>query len=250
MKSILFSSIATGLVLACLQVLPLSAIAADSVEEVSKDLTLIFRSARKVVSDQQDLINDASKGDKGLSSDAVIEQAKANYKVVAGKELSLKDDGSEASKARLALIAAVRAVIDEAQPLINEKGKAFKGFLPAVMGGRVAKNFSAAMAGKFSIKLTAPKAYVRNRANRPDEWEDKVIETMFKKAGYEKGKAYAEMTDVKGKPVYRYILPEYYGASCLACHGEPKGETDISGGKKEGAKLDELGGAISLIVYQ
>lgn len=224
--------------------------AADDVEAISKDLTLIYRAARKVISDNQDLINDASKGDKGLSSNAVIEAAKANYKAAAGKELDLKDDGSGAAKARLALIEAVRAVMDEGQALINEQGKGFKGFLPAVFAGRVAKQFSATMAGTFSIKLTAPKAYVRNRANRPDEWEDKVIETMFKKPGYEKGKAYAEATEVKGRKAFRYILPEYYGASCLACHGEPKGETDISGGKKEGAKLDELGGAISLIAYQ
>jgi hypothetical protein len=250
MKSVFVSSMALSLVLASLQVYSPSVMAADSVEDVSKDLTLIFRSARKVISDSQDLINDASKGDKGLSSDAVLEKAKANYKAVAGKDLVVKDDGTEAGKARAALISAVKAVMDEAQPLINEKGKGFKGFLPAVMGGRVAKNFSASMEGKFSIKLTAPKAYVRNRANRPDEWEDKVIETMFKAPGYEKGKAYAENTDVKGRAAYRYILPEYYGQSCLSCHGDPKGETDISGGKKEGAKLDELGGAISLIVYQ
>lgn len=226
------------------------ALAAEDVEATGKDLTLIFRSARKVISDNQDLINDASKGDKGLSAAAVIEQTKVNYQAAAGTELNLTDDGSPTAKARAALINAVQATMDEAQALINEPGKGFKGFLPAVFGGRVANNFSAAMAGTFAIKLTAPKAYVRNRANRPDEWEDKVIETMFKQAGYEKGKAYGEAVPVKGKAAYRYILPEYYGPSCLACHGDPKGEVDITGGKKEGAKLDELGGAISLIIYQ
>ncbi|HLD68746.1 MAG TPA: DUF3365 domain-containing protein [Pseudomonas sp.] len=226
------------------------ATAADDVEATSKDLTLIFRAARKVISDSQDLINDASKGDKGLSPTAVIEQTKVNYKVAAGKDLDLSDDGSPAAKARTALLDAVQTTMSEAQPLINEQGKGFKGFLPAVFGGRVATNFSAAMTGTFAIKLTAPKAYVRNRANRPDEWENNVIETMFKQASYEKGKAYAETVAVKGKPAYRYILPEYYGPSCLSCHGDPKGEIDISGGKKEGGKLDELGGAISLIIYQ
>lgn len=226
------------------------ALAADDVEATGKDLTLIFRSARKVISDNQDLINDASKGDKGLSAAAVIEQTKVNYQAAAGTALNLTDDGSPTAKARAALINAVQATMDEAQALINEPGKGFKGFLPAVFGGRVASNFSAAMAGTFAIKLTAPKAYVRNRANRPDEWEDKVIETMFKQPGYEKGKAYGEAVPVKGKAAYRYILPEYYGPSCLACHGDPKGEVDITGGKKEGAKLDELGGAISLIIYQ
>ena len=243
----------TGLALVALLAAPVSipqALAADDVEAISSDLTLIFRAARKMISDNQAQINDPSKGDKGLSATAVVEQTKANYKTATGKDLDLSDDGSPAAKARIAMIEAVRATMDEAQPLINEQGKGFKGFLPAVFGGRVASNFSAAMAGTFAIKLTAPKAYVRNRANRPDEWENKVIETMFKQPGYEKGKAYAEAVPVKGKPAYRYILPEYYGASGLGCHGDPKGEIDITGGKKEGAKLDELGGAISLIIYQ
>ncbi len=243
----------TGLALVALLAAPGAIPAAhadEALEATSSDLTLIFRSARKIISDNQDLINDPSKGDKGLSAAAVVEQTKANYKAATGKDLDLSDDGSPAAKARAALIAAVETTMNEAQPLINEQGKGFKGFLPAVFGGRVASNFSEAMAGTFAIKLTAPKAYVRNRANRPDEWENKVIETMFKQPGYEKGKAYAEAVPVKGKAAYRYILPEYYGASCLGCHGDPKGEIDITGGKKEGAKLDELGGAISLIIYQ
>jgi hypothetical protein len=144
----------------------------------------------------------------------------------------------------------VEEVMGEAQGMINEQGKGFKGFLPAVFGARVASKFSEAMAGKFAIKLTAPKAYVRNRANRPDEWENQVIETQFKSPSYERGSAYSENAQVKGRNAYRYILPEYYGPSCLACHGDPKGEVDITGGKKEGGKLDELGGAISLVVYQ
>ena len=38
--------------------------------------------------------------------------------------------------------------------------------------------------------------------------------------------------------------------ACLKCHGEPKGAKDITGGKKEGGKLGELGGAISFVLYK
>ncbi|MET1079494.1 MAG: DUF3365 domain-containing protein [Pseudomonas sp.] len=250
MNAALRTTAAALLTALVIQIWTAPAIAAEDVEATGKDLTLIFRSARKVISDSQDLINDASKGDKGLDATTVIERTKANYLAAAGKELDLNDDGSPAAKARAAMLSAVRTTIDQAQPLINEPGKGFKGFLPAVFGGRVASSFSTSMAGTFSIKLTAPKAYVRSRANRPDEWESQVIETMFKRADYEKGKAYAEAVPVKGRAAYRYILPEYYGPSCLGCHGEPKGEVDVTGGKKEGAKLNELGGAVSLIIYQ
>ena len=37
---------------------------------------------------------------------------------------------------------------------------------------------------------------------------------------------------------------------CLGCHGEPKGERDISGYLREGAKLGELAGTISVKLSQ
>lgn len=52
-----------------------------------------------------------------------------------------------------------------------------------------------------------------------------------------------------GKDAYRFVLPEYYGLSCLACNAKPKEKRDISGGKKEGGVLGKLGAAIS-IIYQ
>lgn len=216
-------------------------------ESQGKELTGIFRAARKVISDNQELINDASKGNKGLSADKVLDTMKSNYKTAIGAELNM---GGEGAEAKTAMVKAIRDVMNDAQALINESGKGFKGFLPAVFAGRVANKFSADMDGKYKIKLTAPKAYVRNRANRPDEWESTVIESKFKNASWAKGAPFAETTPVNGKPAYRVILPEYYGESCLKCHGNPKGDTDITGGTKEGAELNELGGAISLIIFK
>jgi hypothetical protein len=45
------------------------------------------------------------------------------------------------------------------------------------------------------------------------------------------------------------MVPEYYAASCLACHGSPKGEMDITGYPKEGRSVDDLGGIISITLY-
>ena len=42
----------------------------------------------------------------------------------------------------------------------------------------------------------------------------------------------------------------YYSASCLQCHGSPKGETDITGYPKEGANKGSLGGVISITLYR
>ena len=51
---------------------------------------------------------------------------------------------------------------------------------------------------------------------------------------------------VEGGKAVRVMLPLYYGKGCLGCHGTPKGETDVSGYKKEGANEGDLGGAISV----
>jgi hypothetical protein len=215
-------------------------------EGVSSELTTLYRAARKVISDNQGQINRADIGDKGLSGEYVVDMTLKNYFTASGKKLSR----SSMTPAQKAMIEAVDQVMQQSQSLINQHGVGFKGFLPAVFAGQVANNFSRTMSGKMKIKLTAPKQYVRNRANRPDKWEHNVIESTFKTSDYEKGKAFFEQSSVKGKDAFRFILPEYYGESCLKCHGGPKGERDISGGKKEGGVLGELGGAISLIIYQ
>lgn len=209
----------------------------------SQRLTTLFRASRKVISQNQALINDDSKGDKGLDGKAVVKMAKTNYQEAAGSALPSGD-------AENAMLDSVSEVMSEAQSLINQEGVGFKGFLPAIFARRVAGKFSNKMQGSMSIKLTAPKSYVRNRANRPDKWEHDVIETKFKSKDYETGKPFFETAQIKGKEAFRYILPEYYGPSCLGCHGMPKGEIDISGGKKEGGVLGELGGAISLAIYK
>jgi len=219
---------------------------AQSQAEISHELTTLYRAARKVISVNQKHINDASIADKALSSKSVKQKTLANYLEASGKSL----DMASISKAQQAMISAVEDVMAENQELINEKGVGFKGFLPAIFARQVATKFSSKMAGQMKIKLTAPKNYVRNRSNRPDKWEHNVIERMFKKEGYEKGKAFSEEASVLGKNAFRFILPEYYGKSCLGCHGKPKGEKDITGGKKEGGVLGELGGAISLTIFQ
>lgn len=213
-------------------------------EDTAKEMAALFSAGRGVISDNQDQINNAELGDKGLTGAVVIAKAKEKYKEKVGKEVDANDPYQKA------IIDAIGDVMKDAQPVINEKGKGFKGFLPAVFAGQVATKASEKLAGKAVIKLTAPKELVRNRKNRPDDWEGKAIEDTFKKAGYEKGKPFSETTTVDGKNAFRFIQPEYYKQSCLSCHGGPKGETDISGGKKEGANLDDLGGAISVTIFK
>ena len=224
--------------------------AEEGMEEIALSLATLLRSARAVISDNQAHINGASIGDKGLSGTAVVTQAKANFLKATGHSVdSLLSSGLQGDLLKIQL-SAIASVMDDAQGMINEQGVGFKGFLPAIFARQVAVRFSSENGHKADLKLTAPKAYVRNRANRPDKWEHSVIETKFKSAGYPNGQHFAEAAPKKGKPAYRLIIPEYYNESCLSCHGSPKGERDITGGKKEGGTLGELGGAISIAIYK
>ena len=227
-------------------VTPTIAWAEATQEELAAQLTLLMRSARLVISDNQVMINDPDKGDKGLTPEKVLATAKENYKKTSGKALPTPAAGSLEERGQKAMQESILEAMAKNQTLINEKGKGYKGFLPAVFARLVAEGFTARMKGEISVKLTAPKELIRNRTNRPDEWEHGVFVQQFKKADYVKGQAYSQTIGSD----FRYMVPEYYGSTCLQCHGEPKGEKDISGGLKEGAKLGDLGGAVSLTLHK
>ncbi len=224
-------------------------VASISNKELMLETATLLRSARAVISDNQALINDPEKGDKGLTADMVIETAIKKYQEKTGHPLPVFESGSLAAQAQKAMLESVREVVNQAQPLINEQGKGFKGFIPAVFTKQVGAAFSARMEGKMFLRLTAPKEFIRNRANRSDEWEEKVIEQKFKLADWPKSKEFEEQSSYKGAAAYRLALPEYYVESCLKCHGDPKGDLDITGAPKEGGRLGDLGAVISIGIY-
>jgi hypothetical protein len=148
------------------------------------------------------------------------------------------------------MMAAIGEVMDANQSTINAKGIGFKAFIPAVFGRLVGESFARLASGEAELKVTAPPELVRNRKARPDSFEENIIKTKLVEPAWPRGQPYSEMTDAKGRPAYRVMVPEYYAASCLTCHGSPKGEMDITGYPKEGAKQDDLGGVISITLYR
>jgi Protein of unknown function (DUF3365) len=145
---------------------------------------------------------------------------------------------------------AIVAVMDDNQMTINEKGIGFKGLIPAVFGRLVSESFNGLARGEAEIKVTAPLDLVRNRKALPDAWETKVIETKLLSPDWPRGQPYSATVDIDGRMAYRIAVPEYYTQSCLACHGMPKGELDITGYPKEGRKLGDLGGVMSITLFR
>lgn len=139
----------------------------------------------------------------------------------------------------------LRAVIALNQEKINtdpDTGKVmFKHLNPASVGRQVAEIFNETT--QFSLKQTRLGA--RNPDNQPDLSETKMLNQLADDPGI--SEVWQEESQ-EGRWYFRYMLPLRAEESCLTCHGEPAGERDIAGYPKEGLKLGDLAGAISLTI--
>jgi Protein of unknown function (DUF3365) len=217
---------------------------------LGQHLADLLRAARSVVSAHQDLINDPAIGDKGIDGDSVVDEAIAIYTKNAGAPPISADMPERERRLTEALIASMREIVEEHEAQIDMQDVGFKGFIPAVYGRLVSERFVEKVGTEALMKVTAPEELVRNRKARPDEWELEVIEAHLINQEWPKGKPFIEQVEVKGRPAFRMLIPEYYSASCLTCHGEPAGEVDVTGYPKEGGHEGDLAGAISITFFE
>lgn len=85
----------------------------------------------------------------------------------------------------------------------------------------------------------------RQAASAPDEFEARAFEAFAANPNLE---AYYDI-EYNGdeQRVFRYVEPLYVTETCLECHGDPAGELDQYGYKKEGMQVGDIGGAMSII---
>ncbi len=137
---------------------------------------------------------------------------------------------------------ALQSFISEHQDAINKSAAGdydFKFLDPASVGKSVAKIFS--KRGDYELKQT--RRDYRSAADSPDETELLIL------SSFETDKTKNEFftfQKINGKEYFRYMIPLTMDSSCLPCHGEPKGQVDVSGHIKEGYKLGDIGGLISI----
>jgi hypothetical protein len=226
-----------------------SAAPADEDMAIARSLAEMLTAARTVISDKQDLINDPNLGDKHLTGKAVVEQAVNIYMKTTGVDPNTVNPATRDGRLLRAMMAAIVEAMDDNQATINAKGTGFKGFIPAVFARLVDEAFERLAKGEASVKVTAPPELIRNRKARPDQWEVDIIKTKLLDPGWPAGQSYSATVEANGRRAFRFMVPEYYSESCLACHGSPKGEIDITGYPKEGGKLNDLGAVISITLY-
>lgn len=229
-----------------------TAVAGPTDEEtvIAESLTAMLRAARTVVSRNQDRINDPALGDKGLDGKTLLASALPIYRETTGVDALSIDPASRHGRLMRAEMDAIAEVVDEHRPTLNQKGVGFKGFIPSTFGRLVDEAFGRRMAGEAEMKVTAPPDLIRNRKARPDAWEAEVIKTKLGAPDWPRGQYYATVTQSRGRTAFRFAAPEYYGESCLTCHGGPKGEIDMTGYPKEGARAGDLGGVLSVTLYR
>jgi hypothetical protein len=219
-------------------------------KDTATTLAALLRAGRSVISANQDLINNPDVGAKELSGEKVLNLAAAAFQKSTGRDLASFPAETQTGRLLQLLGRSIRAVMDENKSQIDVKGVGFKGFIPAVFTREVADHFNELAHGEALLRVTAPMNVVRNRRVRPDAWENNIIETNLRSAQWTKGEPFQAETVVGDRAAFRMLIPEYYSASCLACHGKPAGEIDLSGYPKEGASEGDLGGVISILIFK
>jgi hypothetical protein len=223
---------------------------ADEDAAIAKSLATMLRAGRTVVSRHQTEINDPNLANKGFDSKSVLAEAVKIYQETANVDPLTIDPKGRHGKLIQMQMDSITEVIDAHQETINRKGVGFKGFIPAVFGRLVNEAFGRRAVGVAEMKVTAPPQFIRNAKTRPDVWEDEVIRGKLLSTAWPKNQTYAEVTQAKNKAAHRTAVPEYYGSTCLSCHGSPQGEIDITGYPKEGGHEGDLGGVISITLYR
>ncbi|MBI4401428.1 MAG: DUF3365 domain-containing protein [Nitrospirae bacterium] len=213
-------------------------------ETTARLLAILLHSGRYVINENQDLFDDPDKGDKRFTPEVFEQQLVEVFHSRSGIDLQ------ELATARLpqrtkellrALVSSSKRVVAEAQPEINRKGVGFKGFIPAVFGARVASRFTEST----GVRLKQTALVTRNPSNAPDAFEKKALQE-FADPSYPREKVISEVT--AASRTLRLMFPLYATRRCLDCHGEPKGELDKTGHPREGLRLGQNAGAISVVL--
>jgi general secretion pathway protein A len=213
-------------------------------EETARLLAKLLQAGRLVIEQNQALIDDAHKGDKGFTPEVFERQMYEVFRQRTGIDLSAPATKTALAVPPLArtllpaLIEAGKDVVRDAQIVINQRGIGYKNFIPATFGSQAAARFSK----RSQVQLKQTAIQPRNSKNEPDEYEASVLHWL---SGRPNGDAYVSELTESGRTL-RVLMPIYYQRECLVCHGEPKGEWDISGYPKEGSKEGDLAGAISV----
>ena len=213
-------------------------------EQTARLLAILLDSGRSVINENQGLFDDSAKAEKGFTPEVFERQLARMFLDRSGLDLTELDSAnipSSAKKWLKDLLAVSKQVVKDAQPEINQPATQSK-LIPAVFGSRVGGRFTERTGVRLKQTALAP----RNPANAPDPVERSALE-MFAAPDYPREKTISEATTKTG--MLRLMYPLYMTRQCLDCHGEPKGALDKMGYPREGLRLGQNAGAISVVIH-
>ena len=213
-------------------------------ETTARLLAVLLDSGRAVVNENQPLFGELEKSGNGFTPEAFERQLIEVFLSRSGTDLhDLESARIPARGKRLLkeLASVSKQVVAEAQPEIRQPREGEKGFIPAIFGARVANRFTE----RTGVRLKQTALLPRNPANAPDSSERAALEA-FADPSYPREKAVSEITAKSDS--LRLMFPLYTTRRCLDCHGEPKGELDRTGYPREGLRLGQNAGAISVVI--
>lgn len=212
-------------------------------ESTARLLAILLDSGRSVVNENLPLFDEPNRPN-GLSPEAFERQLAEIFLSRSGtdlRDLTQAKIPPRGKRLLKELVAVSKQVVAEAQPELTHRPAGEKGFIPAVFGARTAARFSERTGVRLKQTALAP----RNPANGPDSSEKLALEA-FADSNYPREKAISEV--MAGSGALRLMYPLYTTRHCLDCHGEPKGEPDRTGYPREGMKLGQNAGAISVVI--
>ena len=225
-------------------------------EKDNKALLLELKDCCSIIMEQNleriELNRDGTRTSKNITPSNFSTQSLKIYKRLQTNKTSLNSlannhDKEQLGQALATFLSAARIAIANIQSKINTDGDGTinpKNFYPAVFGRLVANEYKKRTGISIKQTTTGRGMGARNsQYNSPDSWETQALAKIESK-GWDVNTGLSETT-AEG---FRYIHPLEIKKSCLSCHGDPKGEKDISGYIKEGYKLNDIRGGISVLI--
>lgn len=213
-------------------------------EQTARLLAILLDSGRSVINENQTLFDDPGKREKGLPPEVFERQLTDMFRGRSGIDLADIESARIPVSARgllKGLAALSKQVVAEAQRDIGRASAGSKRLIPAVFGAQVATRFTE----RTGVRMKQTTLVPRNPANAPDSSERSSLE-IFADPNYPREKVISETTAASG--TLRLMFPLYTTRQCLDCHGEPKGTLDKTGYPREGLKLGQNAGAISVVI--
>lgn len=213
------------------------------VEQTARLLAILLDSGRAVINEYQTPFDVPGNSHTDLTPDVFERELTDMFRSRSGidlRNLSGSHVPDQAKTLVKELAGVSRQVVADAQAEINRTGGT-REFIPAVFGDRVASRYTA----RTGVRIKQTALVPRNPANAPDSTEQSALK-LFADPNYPQEKPISETTAKSG--MLRLMFPLYTTRRCLDCHGEPKGTLDRTGFPREGLKLGQNAGAISVMI--